>query len=323
MLSSFQSSDSWVILSPIEASIKAKIESIGTPLKDWNLSINYGIKTGLNEAFIISTEKRDEILSNCKDEDERRRTAELIRPILRGRDIKRYSYDWAGLWLVSTFPARKYDIDSFPSVKKYLLSYASQYLLDNHKYKLHSNHLEEFCYKKLSQSGMFVEIDGNIVCDKAGIEEKSRKKTNNKWFEVQDSVGYWDDFNKPIIAWQRITQKNQFCITTPGICVLDSMAFISNVVGKETILLSVLNSNLMFFLMKTKVHEYGSTGFRLSNQYVELMPVVKKIPEPILKELSQLLREPTDENKINDIVYKLYGITKQEQTYIEQCIARN
>ena len=76
----FNSSDSWVILSPIEQSIKRKIEAVGTPLKDWDIQINYGIKTGFNDAFIISTEKRNEILANCKDEDERQRTADLIRP---------------------------------------------------------------------------------------------------------------------------------------------------------------------------------------------------------------------------------------------------
>ena len=84
----FNSSGSWVILSPIEQSIKRKIEAVGTPLKDWDIQINYGIKTGFNDAFIINTEKRNEILANCKTEDERTRTAELIRPILRGRDIK-------------------------------------------------------------------------------------------------------------------------------------------------------------------------------------------------------------------------------------------
>ena len=96
----FADSIPWVILSPIEQSIKQKIESVGIPLKDWNIQINYGIKTGFNDAFIISTEKRDEILANCQTEDERVRTAELIRPILRGRDIKRYGYDWAGQWLI-------------------------------------------------------------------------------------------------------------------------------------------------------------------------------------------------------------------------------
>lgn len=76
----FSTSHSWVILSPIEQSIKKKIEGIGVPLKDWNIQINYGINTGYNDAFIVKTEIRDQILANCADEDERRRTDELIRP---------------------------------------------------------------------------------------------------------------------------------------------------------------------------------------------------------------------------------------------------
>ena len=77
----FGSSDSWVVLSPIEQSIKKKIEAVGTPLRDWNINIYRGVLTGCNEAFIINIEKRDEILANCQTDDERTRTAELIRPL--------------------------------------------------------------------------------------------------------------------------------------------------------------------------------------------------------------------------------------------------
>ena len=124
----FSNSDSWVILSPIEQSIKRKIEAVGTPLKDWNIQINYGIKTGYNDAFIINTEKRDEILSNCQSEDERTRTAELIRPILRGRDIKRYGYNWANLWLINTHNGirgklERVHIEDYPAIKAHLDQY--------------------------------------------------------------------------------------------------------------------------------------------------------------------------------------------------------
>ena len=122
---SFTNSDSWAILSSIEQSIKNKIERVGTPLQDWDIQINYGIKTGFNDAFIITTEKRDEILANCKTKEERKRTAELIRPILRGRDIKRYGYDWAGLWLINTHNGVKgkyppININEYPAVKQHL-----------------------------------------------------------------------------------------------------------------------------------------------------------------------------------------------------------
>ena len=124
----FSNEESWVVLSPIEQNIKQKIESVGTPLKDWDIKIYRGVLTGYNDAFIISTEKRDEILANCHTEDERLRTAELIRPILRGRDIKRYGYDWANLWLINTHNGIKgvkprIDINEYPAVKAHLDQY--------------------------------------------------------------------------------------------------------------------------------------------------------------------------------------------------------
>lgn len=103
--------------------LKSKIEKVAKPLKDWGVNINYGVKTGLNEAFIIDDSARDKILNNCTGE-ERERTQKLIRPILRGRDIKRYDYEWAGLWLINihngygTEP--RINIDNFPKLKLYL-----------------------------------------------------------------------------------------------------------------------------------------------------------------------------------------------------------
>ena len=124
----FTGSDSWVILSPIEQSIKRKIEAVGVPLKDWDINICRGVLTGYNDAFIISTEKRDEILANCQTEEERSKTAELIRPILRGRDIKRYEYEWANLWIINTHNGIKgklprIHIEDYPAVKAHLDQY--------------------------------------------------------------------------------------------------------------------------------------------------------------------------------------------------------
>ena len=125
---SFEGDAAWVILSPIEQSIKQKIEAVGTPLKDWDINIYRGVLTGCNEAFIISTEKRDEILANCQTEDERKRTEELIRPILRGRDIKRYGYNWANLWLINSHNGirgklERIHIEDYPAVKEHLDQY--------------------------------------------------------------------------------------------------------------------------------------------------------------------------------------------------------
>ena len=124
-LSSFQTDDTWSILSEIELSIKRKVEKAGVPLKNWDVEIYRGVLTGYNDAFIITSEKRDEILSNCTNDAERERTAEIIRPILRGRDIKRYGYEWADLWLINTHNGVKgslerVHIEDYPAIKQHL-----------------------------------------------------------------------------------------------------------------------------------------------------------------------------------------------------------
>ena len=266
----FNSSDSWVILSPIEQSIKRKIEAVGTPLKDWDIQINYGIKTGFNDAFIISTEKRNEILSNCKTEDERTRTAELIRPILRGRDIKRYGYDWANLYLIATFPSRHYDIDRYPAVKQYLLS---------------------FGIERLEQTGKTHIVDGEKV--------KARKKTNNKWFETQDSISYWEDFNKPKIVWNRIAAIKQFAYVEDEFFIQDSMHFI---IGSNLqYLCSVLNSKIIQWLLSTIIGEAaGGNAGNADN--------IWNLPIP-----------PTDNNQgvTDNFLYNSYGLSTEEICFIE------
>lgn len=106
--------EAWVILNPIEQSIRNKIEKYGVPLKDWNISINYGIKTGCNEAFIIDGAKRAELIATDPKSDE------IIRPILRGRDIKRNGYEFADLWLICTFPSLRLNIDDYPAIRDWL-----------------------------------------------------------------------------------------------------------------------------------------------------------------------------------------------------------
>ena len=122
------SQESWSILSDIERSIKEKIEKVGVALRDWDVEVYRGILTGYNDAFIISTQKREELLSQCSTDEEREKTAEIIRPILRGRDIRRYSYDWSNLWIINTHNGirdniERIHIEDYPAVKQHLDSY--------------------------------------------------------------------------------------------------------------------------------------------------------------------------------------------------------
>ena len=168
-------------MSPVEQAIHTKIRNKGVPLKDWKISINRGILTGYNEAFIISAEKKDELIAADP------KSAEIIRPILRGRDIKRYGYTFANLWLIATFPSRKYDIEKYPAIKEHLLSYGIE---------------------RLEQTGKTYTINGQKV--------KSRKKTSNKWFETQDSIKYWNEFFKQKIVYREISDSMDACLVDPG-----------------------------------------------------------------------------------------------------------
>ena len=325
----FSNSDSWVILSPIEQSIKRKIEAVGTPLKDWDIQINYGIKTGFNDAFIISSEKRNEILSNCQSEDERKRTAELIRPILRGRDIKRYGYDWADLWLIATFPSRKYRIDDYPSVRNYLLSFAYDYLMENGNEEIAINHLADFCIQKLSQTGQHIIINGKNVLDAKGNKEKGRKKTSNKWFETQDSISYWEDFSKPKVVYMEIQTDNpnegypfpcysyddKKCIT------LNTAYIMSSDSTDPRYVLGVLNSILGKFLVKQYVTQLQERQFRMLSQYVMKFPIVKptKRQEEKMIRLVQIVlsnKNADVEKEIDELAFEIFQLSEQEINFL-------
>ncbi|MBC2703727.1 N-6 DNA methylase [Desulfobacula sp.] len=115
------SEESWIISSKAEYKIQERIEEIGTPLKEWDILIHFGIKTGFNKAFIIDGAKKDEFIA--KDP----KSAEILKPILRGRDIKRYKAEFADLWLINSHNGYgnvpPINIDDYPAIKNHLDNY--------------------------------------------------------------------------------------------------------------------------------------------------------------------------------------------------------
>ena len=290
----FAENDSWIILSAIEQSIKRKIEAVGTPLKDWDIRINYGIKTGFNEAFVITTDKRNEILANCQTEDERTRTAELIRPILRGRDIKRYAYNWAGLYLIATFPSRHYDIEMYPAVKQYLLT---------------------FGIEKLEQTGKTYIVNGEKI--------KARKKTNNKWFEIQDSISYWEDFSKPKIVWGEISDKSKFAFDFSGEYIPEATTFYLNGEYIEY-LLTALNSSVSEWLFSKTGTTTGVGTIRWKKYTIEQLIVAKPNYEQQKEHLAAFENLKSGKMSVSDfknfsnkLMYKIYELTNEEIRAIE------
>ncbi len=278
------------------SALKAKIERIGTPLKEWQgLNIYRGILTGYNEAFIITTKKRNEILANCKDEAEKERTAKLIRKMLRGRDIKRYSYEWAGLWVIGTFPSLKIDIEQYPALKQYL----SQFL------------------PRIEQSG----------------EKGCRKKTSNKWFETQDSIAYYEEFEKEKIVWNPVSGEYLFSYIKEHIFFNNSLFMMTLDVFSLKYILAFMNSNCYKWLitLKTNLIQTGSYAYGAKDK-IERLPIPKinskneKLADELINSVDEILKAKEQdknantqelENKINSLVYKLYNLTEDEIKIIE------
>ncbi|GIW63610.1 MAG: type II restriction endonuclease [Patescibacteria group bacterium] len=287
--------DAWFIGSKAEQQLKEKIERIGKPLKEWNVNIYYGIKTGLNEAFIITTEKRNEILANCKDEDERKRTEAIIKPILRGKDIKRYYYEWAGLWVIGIFPALHLNIDDYPALKKYFL--------------------DHFDIRQLEQSGKrYPELGFN-----------ARKKTGNKWFETQDQIAYYLEFEKDKVVWAETDQALNTVIAPKGMYLQKTCFMI--ITDNPKIINGFLNSNLSQWYIRIKCSNLGEKGMSLTKESVREIPFPPITPtnEPVVRQIEVLVdkilaakrqNKNADtspwEREIDRLVYKLYDLTEDE-----------
>lgn len=288
--------------------LRDKMENIGTPLKDWGIQIYRGILTGCNEAFIIPTEKRDEILKNCddaqKDErgmSERERTKELIKPILRGKDIKRYSYEWAHLWVINTHngytSATKskippIDIEQYPAIKAHL---------DAH-------------YDTIATR-----------CDQGDTPYHLR------------NCAYLEDFEKEKIVYGEIVQEPRFYLDN-GECELgffyaEATSFI--LTGEHLrYLLGMLHSKLITFAFKTFYAGggLGESGYRYKKAFIERLPIPKittknqeladKITDCARRILQAKEKDPKAntqrlEKEIDALVYQLYNLTDEEIKTIE------
>ncbi|EIQ8808660.1 Eco57I restriction-modification methylase domain-containing protein [Campylobacter coli] len=280
------------------SALKAKIERIGTPLKEWHgLNIYRGILTGYNEAFIITTEKRNEILANCKDEAEKERTAKLIRKMLRGRDIKRYSYEWAGLWVINAHNGYKnqngekveaINIENYPSLKK---------------------HFDEF-YPQLEKRA-----------------DKGLTPYNLR------NCAYIEEFEREKIVYSEIVRKPQFYLDTKLNFYAEATSFI--LTGENLkYLIAFLNNDFVAFIFKTFYAggNLGENGFRYKKAFLEKLPIPKinsknqKLADELINLVDEILKAKEQdknantqelENKINSLVYKLYNLNEEEIKTIE------
>jgi len=288
----YVSEATWAIIDSTKQSIKSKIEEKGKQLKDWDIKINFGIKTGINEVFIIDEIKRDELINIHKSADE------FIRPLLRGRTINKYHTDWDGDFIIATFPALQIDIEKYPSIKQYLQQFRPK-----------------------------IDQIGEEFVNEQGQKEKTRKKTSNEWFETQDQIGYVNEFKKEKIVWKRIGSQLRFSFLDNEIYCLDSTCIATG--EKVKYLTALLNSKLCNYELFENAPKTGMGDLIISVQALEPLYVYypngkeeKLIVSLVDRILTAKKANPqantTDlEQQIDNMVYKLYELTYAEVKVID------
>jgi len=301
-------SDTWFIGSKAEIALKQKIEEIGTPLKDWDVKINYGIKTGYNNAFIIDESKRAELIAQDPNSEE------IIKPILRGRDIKRYGYEFAGLYLIATFPALNLNIDNYTAIRDYLKSFG----------------------KRLHQTG-------EIFIDENGNSTKSRKQTGNKWFETQDQIAYYPEFAKEKVVWKALSLSPSFCYIKDEIFHNDKANLLTSKSDDVKYLCGYLNSNVFQFYFNFIGVPMGQ-GFEYKVQFLNRIPIspITSSNRHLVEQIEALVElrlvetngtvatndtvethgrvslQTKIETQIDQLVCALYGLTEEEIAIVEE-----
>ncbi|GHQ10822.1 type II restriction endonuclease Eco57I subunit R [Helicobacter pylori] len=291
------STESFIFANTPLLDLRDKMEGIGTPLKDWDIQIYRGILTGANEAFIITTEKRDAILNACKTQEERKRTEALIKPILRGKDIKRYSYEWAGEWVINTHngytSALKskippVDIEKYPATKAHL-----------------DSHFDTIA---------------------------TRSDQGDTPYHLRNCA-YLEDFEKEKIVYPCIMAKEPcFVYEEKGFYAPAPANIITGDKTEIKYITALLNSKCIYFAMR-KFYMGGGIEGELKTNNLEKIPIPKITPKN--QELARKITDGTKqilalkekdpkantqrlEKEIDALVYQLYNLTDEEIKIIEE-----
>lgn len=279
---SFEGNQEWIILSPLEAGIQKKISKCAIPLKDWNVSINFGLKTGYNKAFIIDEEVRKKILEQCHTTEELRKTNDIVKPILRGRDIKRYEYTWSNLWIINTHNGLKkeniapIDVNELHAVK---------------------SHLDQY-WDKL----------------------KSRQDKGITPYNLRNCA-YLNDLSQPKIIWGEISDRSKFCIDENGDYLCEATTFFMTG-DISIFLLCYLNSSLSEYLFSKIATRTGMGTTRWKKYKIEQLLVPKVPEDIISKVEQLYHSYKHEPNilylqNIDKLIYDFYGLTDDEISIIE------
>ncbi len=285
-----------------ESLLMRKIESIGKPLKEWDVTINYGIKTGFNEAFIIDTAKRDELVASDP------KSAEIIKPILRGRDVQKYETNWANIWLINPHNNPPIDINNYLVVKEHLDSYYEKLEKRTDKGKTPYNlrncaYLEDFEKPKIIWGEMSDE-------PKFTFDDKSYFINNTIFMMTGESLKYLLAFlNSKLSKWyfERISTTTGVGTTRWLIYKVELLPIA--IADNETPFINFVDEILE---TKPKIKEYKTLLTEaIKNDQFDREIKLKKAIETMENRVIEC------EKEIDAMVYKLYGLSADEIGIVE------
>jgi hypothetical protein len=290
--------EGWNLVSSAESNLLAKLKNAGVPLKDYvKNQIYYGVKTGLNEAFVIDGPTREALIAADA------RSAEIIKPFLAGRDIKRYGTPVVSNYLI--FTKRGIDINKYPAIKA---------------------HLEQFKKQLMPKPKDF-----------AGDKWPGRKPGSYKWYEIQDAVDYYKEFDKVKIIFPDIAPFMQATIDTEY-SYLGNTGYI--IPTNDLYLLALLNSKIVHYIYRSVSSTIRGGYLRFIRQYVEKIPIImgtEKQVATIIEIASIIINHKEDlkntkldnkrtqlsakidylNEKIDKMVYEIYGLSEEEIGIVE------
>jgi len=226
----------WRLTSNNSRALIAKLIKMGKPLIEVIGGGMYrGVLTGLNEAFIVNQTTRDRLVKedqNC---------AAIIKPVLRGEDLRPWYQENEGRWLI--FTRRGIDINIYPTILTYLQQFREQ-----------------------------LEPRPNDWSDK--VPWNGRKPGPYKWYEIQDSIEYYAEFEKTKIIFPDIAKKPRFSWSDPGVYLGNTAYCIPT---ESYALLAILSSRTLWYVLSQTSQPLGERAgsliYRLFRQYMERLPI--------------------------------------------------
>jgi adenine-specific DNA-methyltransferase len=270
--------DGWVLERPEVLALMEKLRSSGTLLGEYVGGRFYrGIVTGLNKAFVIDQATRDRLVA------EDPRSAEIIKPWLRGRDVRRWRVEWAGLHVI--FTRRGIHIDRYRAVKSYLSQFKDR---------------------------LAPGVPGG------------RKPGNYEWYEIQDTIDYYAEFEKPKVIVPAIVRSASYAFDTEGFYSNDKTTIIPT---NDLYLVGLLNSKVLEFVMHSISAARRGGYFEYKPMYLEQLPIPDATPTQRAA-IESLVRKLLDaegqgpqvaewERVLNGLVYEVYGLTEEEIAIVE------